>query len=662
MAITLGTKTSWLKHRLQTMGPAEVLARLAEVGRHVALYSALRSGYWRVRQQARRCTPGVWPLPALHGCCDGVQRDVQMRVLTAAEKWLQHRVSFFALCDTPLGESIDWHRDYASGRVSSLKYSGLINHRAVALTGDVKYIWELNRLHQLVLLALAARWTGCEAYRDAIDTQTRSWQAQNPFMHGLNWKSPLEAGMRLISWAMAMVVMPVLRQTMDGDALAESVYQHQYFIRAFHSKHSSANNHLIGEMAGLYVGTIFWPGYRESASWRTFARRMLQQALAEQVTSDGVGKERATEYQLFIAEFFLLVGALGQVVGDPFPPAYWERLARLLTFVAAISDRAGHLPLFGDGDSAQAVWLPETTPERAQALARLGQARAGEETELRSTLLVWGQAPKELPLSASATLAQEAHAFPEGGYYVLAADRGGEDELVVVFDVGPLGLAPLYAHGHADALSFWLSYGGHEFLIDPGTYCYNNHTAWRAYFRGTAAHNTVRVDGEDQSVAAGTFLWRHVARCEAEDVRDNATFVEVAGYHDGYLRLSDPVLHRRRLRLDKKGRILMVTDVLECRDTHEVEISFHFSEACTVWQAARDVFLAAHGTRRLRLHLDARLTPTLYRGSEEPIAGWVSRTFDVKVPTVTLVARGRITSTTEFRTEIIALDAGAVFS
>jgi hypothetical protein len=380
------------------------------------------------------------------------------------------------------------------------------------------------------------------------------------------------------------------------------------------------------------------------------------------VASDGVGKERATEYQLFIAEFFLLVGALGQAVGDPFPLAYWERLARLLTFVAAISDRAGHLPLFGDGDSAQAVWLPETTPERARSLARLGQILAGEKTDLRSTLLLWGQAPEELPLSASATPAQEMHAFPEGGYYVLAADRGGEDELVIVFDAGPLGLAPLYAHGHADALSFWLSYGGHEFLIDPGTYCYNNHAAWRAYFRGTAAHNTVRVDGEDQSVAAGTFLWRHVARCEAEDVRDNATFVEVAGYHDGYLRLSDPVLHRRRLRLDKKGRILMVTDVLECRDTHEVEISFHFSEACTVWQAARDVFLAAHGTRRLRLHLDARLTPTLYRGSEEPIAGWVSRTFDVKVPTVTLVACGRITSTTEFRTEIIALDAGAVFS
>jgi hypothetical protein len=153
-----------------------------------------------------------------------------------------------------------------------------------------------------------------------------------------------------------------------------------------------------------------------------------------------------------------------------------------------------------------------------------------------------------------------------------------------------------------------------------------------------------------------------VARCKAEYIQDDATLGEVAGYHDGYLRLSDPVLHRRRLHLDKKTHVVMITDVLECRDTHEIEIGFHFSEACDVWQAERHVFLAAHGTKRLRLHLDARLTPTLYRGSERPIAGWVSRTFDVKVPTVTLRARGQITGTTEFRTEIAALDAGAVFS
>ena len=67
---------------------------------------------------------------------------------------------------------------------------------------------------------------------------------------------------------------------------------------------------------------------------------------------------------------------------------------------------------------------------------------------------------------------------------------------------GSFGLDPLYAHAHADALSFNLSYGGRQFLVDPGTYCYD-WSEWRRYFRSTAAHNTVRIDGLDQAVQDG---------------------------------------------------------------------------------------------------------------------------------------------------------------
>ena len=61
-----------------------------------------------------------------------------------------------------------------------------------------------------------------------------------------------------------------------------------------------------------------------------------------------------------------------------------------------------------------------------------------------------------------------------------------------------------------------LSAGGREMLIDPGTYAYHTQRPWRDYFKGASAHNTVRVDGLDQSVSGGNFLWtRHArARCE----------------------------------------------------------------------------------------------------------------------------------------------------
>ena len=71
----------------------------------------------------------------------------------------------------------------------------------------------------------------------------------------------------------------------------------------------------------------------------------------------------------------------------------------------------------------------------------------------------------------------------------------------------PLGYLSIAAHGHADALSFTLSVGGNEILIDPGTFAYHTQKRWREYFRGTSAHNTLRVDGADQSVPGGNFLW-----------------------------------------------------------------------------------------------------------------------------------------------------------
>jgi hypothetical protein len=591
-----------------------------------------------------------------------VTQAVQDRVVAEACQWLNHRASFFNLCDVSLGDPINWHCDYSSGMVSPLEYSGFMNHRDATEIGDVKYIWELNRLQYLVLLALASVWTRHEAYKEEIEQQVRSWCTQNPFMQGINWKSPLEASLRLISWAFVSFL---LRESKHAGSffhstLRETIYQHQYFVRRFFSKHSSANNHLIGEMAGLYIASVFWPWYRESHAWRAFAKQLLVQEITRQVESDGVGKERATEYQLFILEFFLLAGSLGHAINDSFPGEYWEKLRSMMRFLTTISDREGNVPMFGDGDSGQVVGPRKPTRERACTLVGLGQYSgalvAGEAvTDVRSLLLLWGQPPKEIPLALDSEPDQNLQMFPQGGYYVLATDRSRDNEIIVVFDAGPLGFPPLCAHGHADALSFWLSYGGREFLIDPGTFCYYANDVWRAYFRGTAAHNTIRVDGVDQSVAGGRFLWRYAAHCRVERVEDNEEFVALEGYHDGYRRLTDPVIHYRSMRLQKKSRTLVITDRLACHSRHTVELFFHFSETCQVQQAGPAFFEVLNGNKRLGVRLDLRLKAELYRGSENPISGWISRTFGVKEPTFTLVGRTDVTGSTQFLTEILAI-------
>jgi Heparinase II/III-like protein/Heparinase II/III N-terminus len=646
----------WLVNRFRSTESGEIFSRSVEVFRHLALAAGINKVNCRDRRYPERAGDALATLTA--DFVERVSDEEKKRALAIATEWLSHRVYIFALRGQFVGDSIDWHQDYSSGVVGPKKYSALINYRAAERVGDVKYTWELNRLQHLILLALASVWTANEAYDREIQKETYSWYHQNPFMIGLNWKSPLEAAMRLISWAAVSFV----KRASSGENIfhkefPEAIYQHQYFISKFYSKHSSANNHLIGEMAGLYVASVFWPYYKESSSWRSFARQKLIEEILRQVDDDGVGKERATEYQLFILEFFLLAGALGSAIGDPFPEEYWQRIGGMAVFLAAISDRNSNMPMFGDSDSAQVVWLPESTQDRLRVLLRICQisnSKMGGESErdLRSHLLLWGQEFDKLPLLPVPGARTELQVFAKGGYYVLAANRGEDDEIIVVFDAAPLGLPPLYAHGHADALSFWLSYGGQEFLIDPGTLCYYTLDKWRAYFRGTPAHNTVRVDGLDQSVTGGRFIWRHIARSQALHVENNDEFVNVRAFHDGYKRLPDPVIHKRDIRLFKKRRSLVIADFLECKGTHDIEIFFHFSEQCSVEQEPAGFFTALSGKRRVGLNLDSRFEPKLYWGSDEPISGWVSRSFGVKEPSYTIAASTTIVGSAEFLSEI----------
>ncbi len=661
------TRLQWLIKRLRSMEPTEVASRLLDVGRHGAVYSVC----WRMPQRARQRQSdlsGNIAIPRAdrhpwHTCPES-----HLNMVAQADDWVQLRARFFGLAGVSLSNPIDWHRDYSSDNRGPQKYSGMIDHRDVTAVGDIKYIWELNRLHHLVSLAVAYTSTGKTAYWESLEQQSRSWIEQNPFMIGVNWKSPLEAGIRLISWALVAWLTADDAKCRDffRHELSETIYAHQYFIRTFYAKHSSANNHFIGEMAGLYIGSVCWPWFRESSAWWTFAHQQLVQAISDQVEDDGVGKELATEYQLFILEFFLLAGALGQVVDDPFPSLYWKRMQDMAAFLEALSDCEGNLPMFGDGDSGQVISEYVSVAQRTRLLRAILRPSPAHPTgavlaDSRAHLLLWGKAPESLPIQQ--TPEPPASSYPRGGYYVLAANRGSDREMVVAFDAGRLGLSPLYAHGHADALSFWLSYRGQVFFIDPGTFTYYADEAWRSYFRSTAAHNTVRVDGEDQSMAGGRFLWRQAASAQGQrEVSQSALCVE--GVHDGYQRLADPVMHRRSIRMSETALEVRILDRLECQDNHEVELFFHFHDQCDVRQIHATSFEAVQGEARIEIHLSAVFQCQLYHGSQRPIAGWVSDQFGVKTPAFTLRAQAQIMGTTEFTTTIMAnapdMQAGGV--
>ncbi len=508
-------------------------------------------------------------------------------------------------------------------------------------------------------------------YLVVIRQHLESWITACPCGMGANWSSALEVAIRLINWSIAWQLVggagAELFNGPDGmwfrSRWLNSAYQHAQFVRGYFSGHSSANNHLIGEAAGLYVASLTWPCWPEMRAWRRTAKAILEREVPRQNAADGVNREQAVCYQQFVLDFLLVSLLAAEANGERFSVEFEWRIGAMLEFLAAIMDAGGHVPMIGDGDDGTVARLSQEAgfcPYRsllATGAILFDNGRLGRKAAVLDDKTRWlvGERAEEFFSSSGAGRAAlpAQRSFPQGGYYILGCDFETPDEIRLVADAGPVGYHAIAAHGHADALAFTLSVGGKEFLVDPGTYAYHGRSPWRDYFRGTAAHNTIRIDGLDQSRSGGDFMWleKANARCSRWEAGDERDLFEA--WHDGYARLPDPVTHHRRITLDKEARRVVIEDRLDMAGAHDIELFFHFSERCSV-EASAGHYVAGQGPRKLALSLPQmpRAIARVYLGSTAPILGWVSRQFDRKQPAPTLCWRARITGNCVLRTQI----------
>ena len=651
------TSLAWKFNRLKLMSAGEVAWRVLQM----AQKKAAKWGVGQLRQPPVAAPrAGAAFLPMAPAPSDALT--------AAADTILAGRWNVFALRGVELGFPPRWNRDPKTGTEAPMGLGKAIDYRRESVVGDIKYLWEPSRHLELVTLAQAYRASGEQRYADAARVLLQSWFDQCPYPQGVHWTSSLELAVRLLNWACAWQLLGGAEASVfagaDGQRFQrlwlDNVYQHCHFIAGYFSRHSSANNHLFGEYMGLFVASLNWPCWPQSARWRELARRGLEAEALKQNSVDGVNKEQAVYYQHEVMDMMLLCHLAGRANSVAFSAAYLQRLEKLAEFIAALLDAGGHMPMTGDADDAQMVRLshePDWSPYRsllASCAVLFGRAdfkrKSGAYDDKNRWLFgaageqAWNALAPEGP-------EQPVLAFPEGGHYLLGSDYGTADEVRLVADCAPLGYLSIAAHGHADALAFTLSLGGEEFLIDPGTYAYHTQKSWRDYFRGTAAHNTVAVDGRDQSEIAGNFMWLKKANARLLAHVPRGTLQVFEGEHDGYGRLADPVLHRRRVEFDTNKRVIVVKDILQCRGEHQLALHWHFAEGCQVDAGDGGTVLARGARHALELRCGFG-EAGLLRGSEQPIAGWISRTFDAKAPITTARWQGRVLGTTEIVTEL----------
>jgi len=411
------------------------------------------------------------------------------------------------------------------------------------------------------------------------------------------------------------------------------------FLRSLHAQVTylcehltPARNHRTIELYAIFMAAVVFPEFADAERWLHFARHELLQNIQADLRPDGVHCEQSTDYHHLVVKNYLGVKRLAAANGIALAGCFDERLQKALDFVMYAHKPDGAIPALSDGDSRSFLDLLQQGAELYDNDAWryvATQGRVGTPPATRSCT------------------------FPAGGYTILRSGWGEgatdfTDEKYLIFDCGPLGEDN---HGHLDLLSFEAAAFGQSLVVDPGRYTYHEPHPdtgainWRARFRGTAYHNTVQVDGLEQTAyrfhkkkfklrgPEPTWTLRHFqsdATCDF--VHGAAASAEYDAIHE-------------RIICFANHEYWLITDILHAPNRHRYELRFHLAD-----QAWGQTKLCTKDDMHLiqapHLLMVQPATPPTAVTVEE---GQVSRTYGVKAP-APVICFTRSAATTIFQT------------
>ncbi len=468
------------------------------------------------------------------------------------------------------------------------------------------WLYNLHYFDHAPALAWAHAKEGHPAAWPVLRDLVSQWIERCPVGAPIAW-DPYPTSVRIANWlrAYALLGPELAADPAFARALRRSLYAQASFLERNLEYHLLGNHLLENGRALLLAGLFFSTG--RAARWQAKGRKILWLGLEEQFLADGGHEERSPMYHQLMLELYQEVAAVLEARGERAPSILAARLPAMRRWLAEVVHPDGGLSLFNDAAFGVAPPPAETLGGRIE----------------QSDGLV---------------------ALPASGYFVF---RDRAEQRFLILDCGPIGPDHQPGHGHCDTLSFELSLAGERIVVDSGVGTYYGDPHRREYYRSTRAHNTVAVDGAEQSEIWAVF--RVGRRARPLDVRrgdEGRSLAWVAGSHSGYRRLPGGILHRRWVCWVDR-RFWVVCDRVSGRGSHRVESFLHFHPDVrtvappTAGAAARPAEVAG---RRSVL----RVVPWGFdrvetvAGGTAPLQGWYAPEFGVHLenPTWTFSAAG----------------------
>jgi hypothetical protein len=654
----------WYWHRLRAMTVSEMLLRARK----------------KARQRADMRGPRDWPdlelqsgstFPALPNPAEAPPM-VRETLRRDSDRILSGRWRAFGHLELQVDDPPCWHKDYLAETDLATSASAFkLNHRQLPNGADVKLIWELSRWYELTRLAMAAYVLGDTHAAEKCVAWLEDWVRHNPPYHGWNWASALEAGMRLVqfTWIDALLSkMPNVRfetaariQERLSALRAAILPAHVWFTWRHRSFGSSANNHLIGELAGLILATTRWPQLTALTANRSLLQLMWEREVMLQFAPDGGNREQALNYHLFSFELCWQVREAIHSTGEKISIAVEERLFKAADFFWNV--QVGKEPWdYGDSDSAYG--MPFFGNEQT-LVSEWRRWLAGKESP---ALRFWlGGFPETSPLIGFGPPAHAHEAGPWWHYRDTGIAVIESGFWFLRWDLSPLGYPRTAAHGHLDALHVSVWVNGVAFVIDPGTGAYYGETALRTWLASRSAHNAPCPASGEWPERAGPFLWAEQHSQPVLKSEDDA--------HVGVLNLRDAQVRRRFVEHSPNLSKWSVEDSVVLKNGRPGSFSVRWQFAPGTWikRVAPRRFVLKRRETSIQIEAsddwaEAYLVETQKNGlSSEAAGNELERTFAGTVspafrkvewaPYLKLIARPKPGQTCVFRTTFVASPA-----
>jgi glycosyltransferase involved in cell wall biosynthesis len=514
--------------------------------------------------------------------------EAESEILAQANRILGGHFDLLGFKDLDFGQPTNWQLEPVSKKSAPNIHWSRLNYLDADLVGDKKITWELNRHQYFVTLGQAYWLTGDEMYAEAFVAHLESWMEHNPPKLGINWASSLEIAFRSIAWLWSLEFFRD-SPSLNADVylrILKFLYLNARHLETYLSTYFSPNTHLTGEALGLfYLGTLL-PDFKRADRWRKRGQQILIEEMSRQVRADGVYFEQSSYYQRYTADFYTHFLVLSRLSNKRLPPEVDTTLQSLLDHLMHITRPDGTSPLFGDDDGGRLLFLDRRPANDFRAALANGAAlfRRGDYKFVANVLAeetFWLLGPEGAETFDEIEAIQpsmDSRDFQAGGYYVMR-DGWTAQANYLLFDCGPHG-AHNCGHAHADALAIEVAAHGRSLLIDSGTFTYTGSKELRDWFRSSAAHNTLSIDGHSSSIPSGTFSWSTMAKCEPLSWLNARRFTYVEGRHDGYESLPAPATHNRSI-LFLKHDYWVMRDSVNSTGEHELALRFHFSPSAT---------------------------------------------------------------------------------